>query len=108
MKPNNNIKALKSGVWYTLSSFLVKCMGFITTPIFARLLTKGEYGEFSNFLSWMNIAITLVGLHIESSLISARYEYEDKLKLYEKRKKLDSIIDKIEDREVRELLKELI
>ena len=36
------------------------------------------------------------------------YEYEDKLKLYEKSKKLDSIIDKIEDREVRELLKELI
>lgn len=82
MKPNNNMKALKSGVWYTLSSFLVKCMGFITTPIFARLLTKGEYGEFSNFLSWMNIAITLVGLHIESSLISARYEYEDRFKQY--------------------------
>lgn len=36
------------------------------------------------------------------------YEYEDKLKLYEKRKKLDNIIDKIEDKEIRELLKELI
>ena len=36
------------------------------------------------------------------------YEYEDKLKLYEKGKKLNSIIDKIEDREVRELLEELI
>lgn len=82
MKPNNNIKALKSGVWYTASSFLVKCMGFITTPIFARLLTKGEYGAYSNFLSWTNIAITLVGLHIESSLISARYEFEDRFKQY--------------------------
>ena len=82
VKQNNNIKALKSGVWYTASSFLVKCMGFITTPIFARLLTKGEYGEYSNFLSWLNIAITLIGLHIESSLISARYEYEDKFKQY--------------------------
>lgn len=82
MKPNNNIKALKSGVWYTVSSFLVKCMGFITTPIFARLLTKGEYGAYSNYLSWTNIAITLVGLHIESSLISARYEFEDRFKQY--------------------------
>ena len=36
------------------------------------------------------------------------YEYEDKLKLFEKRKKLDNIIDKIEDKEVRDLLKELI
>ena len=36
------------------------------------------------------------------------YEYEDKLKLFEKRKKLDNIIDKIEDKEVRDLLKELV
>ncbi len=36
------------------------------------------------------------------------YEYEDKLKLFEKRKKLDNIIDNIEDKEVRDLLKELI
>ena len=36
------------------------------------------------------------------------YEYEDKLKLFEKRKKLDNIIDKIEDKEVRDLLNELI
>ena len=36
------------------------------------------------------------------------YEYEDKLKLYEKRKKLDEIIDKIDNDEIKELLKELI
>ena len=79
---NNGKKALKSGIWYTASSLLVKCLGFITTPIFARLLTTGEYGEYSNFLSWTNIAIILVGLRVESSLISARYEYEDRFKQY--------------------------
>lgn len=79
---NNDKKALKSGIWYTASSLLVKCLGFITTPIFARLLTTGEYGEYSNFLSWTNIAIILVGLRVESSLISARYEYEDRFKQY--------------------------
>lgn len=36
------------------------------------------------------------------------YEYEKKLRLYEKSKKLDKIIDKIEDNEIREVLKELI
>ena len=35
-------------------------------------------------------------------------EYEDKLKLYEKRKKLDRVIDRIEDKELKEMLKELI
>ena len=36
------------------------------------------------------------------------YEYEDKLKLYEKSKKLEKILDKIDDNEIKELLKELI
>ena len=36
------------------------------------------------------------------------YEYEDKLKLYEKRKKLDNIINKIDDIELRKSLEELI
>ena len=36
------------------------------------------------------------------------YEFEDKLKLYEKRKKLDNIVARIEDKELREMLEELI
>lgn len=36
------------------------------------------------------------------------YEYEDKLKLYDKRKKLDNIIDSIDNDKIKEILKELI
>ena len=36
------------------------------------------------------------------------YEYEDKLKLYEKGKKLEEIIDKISDNNIKEKLRELI
>ena len=36
------------------------------------------------------------------------YEFEDKLRLYEKSKKLDNIINRIEDKEIKELLRELI
>ena len=36
------------------------------------------------------------------------YEFEDKLRLYEKKKKLYNIIDKIEDVEIKRLLEELI
>lgn len=39
---------------------------------------------------------------------SKLYEYEDKLKLYEKRKKLDSIINDIDNEKIRDILKELI
>ena len=36
------------------------------------------------------------------------YEYEEKLKLCEKRKKLDIVIDRIDNNEIKEILKELI
>lgn len=39
---------------------------------------------------------------------SKLYEYEDKLKLYEKKKKIDILIDKIDDNEIKRILKELL
>ena len=40
MSSNNNVKALKSGIWYTAANFLTKSIGFITTPIFTRLTMR--------------------------------------------------------------------
>lgn len=74
---NNNKRALKSGVWYTVSNFLLKSIGFITMPIFARLLTHAEFGIFNNFTSWLSILTIFVTLNLDSTLISARYDYED-------------------------------
>lgn len=42
------------------------------------------------------------------SSCSKLYEYEEKLKLYDKRKKLDEILDKVENEEIRNVLKEII
>ena len=47
-------KALKSGVWYTISNLLVKSIVLITTPIFTRLLSKIDYGNYNNYVSWQN------------------------------------------------------
>ena len=79
---SNNAKALKSGIWYTTSNFLVRSIGFITTPIFTRMLTKADFGLYNNFSSWLLIATVFVTLHLESTLISARYDYEDSFDEY--------------------------
>lgn len=79
---NNNKKALKSGIWYTASNFLVRSIGFLTTPIFTRLLTKADFGLYNNYVSWLAIATILVTLHLDSTLISARYDYEQKFDEY--------------------------
>lgn len=69
-------KALKSGVWYTASNFLVKSIGIITTPIFTRMLSHEEFGLFNNFTSWMLILSIIVTLNLDSTFISARYDFE--------------------------------
>ena len=79
---SNSKKALKSGLWYTASNFLVRSIGFITTPIFTRLLTHDEFGAFNNFTSWLNIITIVVTLNLQSTLISARYDYEEKFDEY--------------------------
>lgn len=73
---------IKSGLWYTVSNFLTKGLVFLTTPLFTRLLTQEEFGAFSNFTSWLNILIAVVTLNVEASLISARFDYEDRLDSY--------------------------
>lgn len=79
---SNNRKAFKSGIWYTISNFLTRSIGFITTPIFTRLLTKAEFGAFNNYSSWLSIITIFVTLNLESTLISARYDYKYKFDEY--------------------------
>ena len=74
MDTNNNIKALKSGFWYTGANFILKSIGFITTPIFTRLLSHTDYGLYSNYSSWLNTATVFVTLNLSSSFICARFD----------------------------------
>lgn len=77
-----NKKVINSSIWFTTSNFLVRSIGLITTPIFTRLLTKAEYGDYNNFYTWMTVIILVTSLNLEASLIRARYDYEDQLKSY--------------------------
>lgn len=79
---NNNKKAIKSGIYYTLANFISKGLLLISTPIFARLLTKNEFGDYSNFTSWMTLSLVIVTLNVEASLMSAKYDYSDTYEKY--------------------------
>ena len=70
-------KALKAGTWYTFSNFLLKGVGFITTPIFTRLMSKTEYGDYSNYTAWLSIVAILVTLEMSGCVYRARYDFEE-------------------------------
>lgn len=69
--------AVKAGFWYVVSTFLTKGLAFITTPIFARLMSEAHYGEFSNYANWQSILIIIVSLEMYNTLSRAYYDYTD-------------------------------
>lgn len=77
-----NSRVIKSGVWYTAANFLMKSIVFITTPIFTRMLTHHEFGLYNNFTSWMNTLSVFVTLNLESTFITAKYDYSDNFDEY--------------------------
>lgn len=74
--------ALKAGFWYVLSTLLVKGLAFITTPIFARLMSKDAYGEFSNFASWVSTLAIVTGFEFYMTLNRAYYDHGERYDRY--------------------------
>lgn len=72
----NNIKALKSGIWYTISNFLVHSVDIITMPIFTRLLTKEQFGLYNNYMSWRNILTIVITMDLGATLTRARFDFK--------------------------------
>lgn len=79
---NNNQKALKSGLWYTVSNFLTKGIVFLTTPIFTRIMSKAAYGEYSSFITWQSLLLLVLPLALYSTVNRARFDFPDKMDDY--------------------------
>lgn len=55
---------VKASFWFLICSFLQKGISVITTPVFTRLLSTVEYGQYSVFNSWLNIVSVFVTLNL--------------------------------------------
>ena len=83
MKKNKeSSKVLKSGIWYTISNFIVKGLAFITMPIFTRIMTADDVGMFSNLIAWFNILAIIATFELYSSVSIARFDFKNDLNKY--------------------------
>ena len=55
---------MKAAFWFLICSFLQKGISVLTTPIFTRLMTTAEYGQYNVFTSWMGILSIFVTLQL--------------------------------------------
>lgn len=70
-KYNEMSVQIKASIWFFICSFLQKAISAITTPIFTRLMTSQEFGEFNVFLSWQSILSIFLSLNLCYGLYTA-------------------------------------
>lgn len=65
LKKYNGIPIVaKATIWFVFCSILQKCMALITTPIFSRIMSTEQYGQFSIYNSWLQIFTIITTLRL--------------------------------------------
>lgn len=67
-KYNNLSVQVKATLWFFVCSVLQRGISVITTPIFTRLLSTAEYGQFTVFNSWLSIISIIVTLQLSAGV----------------------------------------
>lgn len=73
---------IKATFWFFICSVLQRGISVITTPIFTRLLTTAEYGQYSVFNSWLSIVQIIVTLQLTSGVYTmgiVKFKEEEKV-----------------------------
>lgn len=67
----------KVSIAYAVCGILQKCLSFITMPLFTRLLTTEQYGQFTVYQSWYGILSIFLTLNLAyGSFSTAMVKYE--------------------------------
>ena len=74
----------KSSAALIFATFLTRGIGFITTPVYSRLMTTREYGEMTNYHAWLSVLepIAILGLTSAGVFNVGLNEYRDSRKQY--------------------------
>lgn len=74
---------VRASLAYTICSVLQRCFSFITMPLFTRLLSTEQYGQYNVYLSWSSILTIFITLNLASgSFSTAMIKFEDHRKEY--------------------------
>lgn len=81
-KYNSLSVQIRATIWFFVCSVLQRGISVITTPIFTRLLSTEEYGQFSVFNSWLSIAQIIVTLQLSAGVYTmgiVKFKEEEKV-----------------------------
>lgn len=75
-------KVVKAGLGYTIGNVLVRGIGFLSIPLFTRLMSTGDYGLYNTYAAYEAIFYLLISLALNSTAKIAKLEYKDNFDEY--------------------------
>lgn len=77
-KYNKMSLPVKAAAWYSVCNILQKGISFLVVPLYVRLLTTAEYGEYTVFQSWRDVLIIFATLNLYCGVFTkAMVDYQD-------------------------------
>ena len=71
LKRYNDISIVaKATLWFVFCNIVQKGIAFITTPIFTRLMSTEQYGQYSIYLSWLHIFTIITTLRLTGAVFN--------------------------------------
>lgn len=71
LKKYNDIPIVaKATIWFMFCSIIQKCISLLTTPIFTRLMTTTQYGQYSVYSSWLQIFTIITTLRLNYAVFN--------------------------------------
>lgn len=71
--------AIKASGWFAICSILQKAIQFITIPLFTRLLSTEEYGQYTLYQSWFTLFSIFATLNLSAGVFNnGMLKYGDK------------------------------
>ena len=59
---------VKAGIWFFACSMIQKGIGFLTTPLFTRLMSTEQYGIYTIYQTWRDLLSILITFGLSSSV----------------------------------------
>lgn len=75
-------KAARAGIGYTVANVLIRGIGFITLPIFSRVLDTHDFGVYNVFIAYDSVLVCLMGFALHSSVKSANWQFPGQIDRY--------------------------
>lgn len=60
----------KASIWFIFCSTLQKGISFVTMPIFTRLMTTEQFGQYSAYISWLQILTVITTLRLNGAVFN--------------------------------------